>query len=373
MNTFAFKRKRAVRKSRRNHPSQFSYRGPEVKDQQTKIHSILHSTGAQAQLTVGQPNDKYEREADSVSDQVMSMSDPSLQRQPVNEEEEETIQSKPMADHISPLVQRQEEPTEEEEESVQAKENQAMGESTPSIAPSSVESGINSIRGNGQPLPVSTRRFLEPRFGANFKEVRVHTDSNANNLTRRINAKAFTIGKDVVFGSGQYSPHTEAGRRLLAHELTHVVQQNNDGRVKRKLDLVHVSTQTNRLLVIQRTECLDIPDKKNPYTFNFVVRNGFTDTKMLPSSRRYIGKIRGTGLNGPQPGEYFNFQLRRCLNQVRGRGNLLYPAIKVPKNNKYHLFVFTNSIRRSHGLYGQISIKGNQYTRGSGIIVPWSF
>lgn len=91
----------------------------------------------------------------------------------------------------------------------------------------SVVSGINSIRGGGSPLPESTRAFFESRFGANFSGVRVHTDSNANHLARSINAKAFTVGKDVVFGLGQYTPETSSGRRLLGHELTHVIQQKN--------------------------------------------------------------------------------------------------------------------------------------------------
>jgi uncharacterized protein DUF4157 len=74
-------------------------------------------------------------------------------------------------------------------------------------------------------MPQSARSFFEPRFGYNFSVVRLHTGKNAVQATGVINAKAFTIGRDIVFGAGQYRPETEQGRSLLAHELTHVVQQ----------------------------------------------------------------------------------------------------------------------------------------------------
>lgn len=230
----------------------------------------LYETGQiQAKLKIGQPGDKYEREADSVADRVMSMSEPasspengSVQRACCESCEEKELKRKPLAESITPLVQREaasEEEEEvqrqaEEEEEVQGKflqreteedeelqkqpeeENESVQTKddggTPSVSPS-VESGINSLRGSGQPLPESTRSFMEPRFGADFSGVRVHTDSNANHLARSINAKAFTVGKDVVFGSGQYAPETSGGKQLLAHELTHTVQQatlaNNKG------------------------------------------------------------------------------------------------------------------------------------------------
>jgi hypothetical protein len=119
-------------------------------------------------------------------------------------------------------VQRQVE-EEEGEESLQIKK---MESTTPELT-DDLKSQIPAIRGGGQPLPKSERGFFEPRFGADFSGVRVHSDSKANQLARSINAKAFTIGQDVVFGSGQYSPGSRMGRSLLAHEMTHVVQQSS--------------------------------------------------------------------------------------------------------------------------------------------------
>lgn len=92
----------------------------------------------------------------------------------------------------------------------------------PSSVPPIVHEVLNSI---GQPLDPDTRAFMEPRFGHDFSKVRVHTDSKAAESARAVNALAYTVGQHVVFGTGQYGPYTEAGQKLLAHELTHVAQQ----------------------------------------------------------------------------------------------------------------------------------------------------
>src|SRR6185503_10528059 len=86
----------------------------------------------------------------------------------------------------------------------------------------SVASGTAS---GGAPLPEAARRQFEPRFGADFSDVRVHTGPEAAASARELNAHAYTFGSDIVFGDGAYNPDTGSGRRLLAHELTHVVQQ----------------------------------------------------------------------------------------------------------------------------------------------------
>lgn len=85
------------------------------------------------------------------------------------------------------------------------------------------------LQSSGQPLDMSTRAFMEPRFGNDFSNVRVHTDSKAAQSARAVNALAYTVGHDVVFGAGQYAPHSTDSQRLLAHELAHVLQQQNVG------------------------------------------------------------------------------------------------------------------------------------------------
>ncbi|MBC2762792.1 MAG: DUF4157 domain-containing protein, partial [ANME-2 cluster archaeon] len=111
-----------------------------------------------------------------------------------------------------------------------------------------LESQINAIKGGGRPLAESERAYFEPRFGADFSQVRVHTDTQAAETARAVNAKAYTLGQDVVFGAEQYAPETAVGRRLLAHELTHVVQQTSPSD-----SLATLQTSPLRWDIIQRT------------------------------------------------------------------------------------------------------------------------
>lgn len=98
----------------------------------------------------------------------------------------------------------------------------------PVAVQSTFAANIQSMHGGGQPLPASARAFFEPRFGYDFSGVRVHTDAHAAETARALGAKAYTVGKDVVFGAGEYVDGAGEGRRLLAHELAHVVQQETE-------------------------------------------------------------------------------------------------------------------------------------------------
>ena len=153
----------------------------------------------------------------------MRMPEPKLQRQHDPEEEEKTLQTKPLAEHTTPLVHKQEDLPEEEEEILQTKSN---SDETPTATPN-LESRINSLKGGGQPLDSATRRFFERRFGYDFSHVLVHTDTRKAEAARSFNAKAFTIGRDIVLGESQYEPESHEGRKLLAHELTHILQQRD--------------------------------------------------------------------------------------------------------------------------------------------------
>lgn len=213
----------------------------------------------QPQLTIGQPNDKYEQEADRVADQVMRMPEPAVQRKGCSscsdKEGEEQIQTKPLAEQITPLVQLQEDTDieEEEKEAVQAKltdnnrlqrqeeeadeEEKELGQSKSLnnkalLVNNGLHNKIQSLKGGGQPLPATARAFFEPRFGRNFSSVRVHADSHVAGLARSLNAKAFTTGENIIFGSGQYSPDSAHGKKLMAHELTHVLQQTSSNSLK---------------------------------------------------------------------------------------------------------------------------------------------
>lgn len=178
----------------------------------------------QAKLKIGQPNDKYEQEADRVAEQVMRTPEDARPggRMPDPETQEtEQVSGKSQTTHIQRTCTECE-GEEEDDELIQTKKT--VNE-TPKVTPA-MSDGIQSLKDGGRPLSVSERSFFEPRFGANFSYVRLYTDSSASNIAKSINARAFTHGRNVVFGSGEYSPDTSSGMKLLAHELTHVVQQN---------------------------------------------------------------------------------------------------------------------------------------------------
>jgi peptidoglycan/xylan/chitin deacetylase (PgdA/CDA1 family) len=107
------------------------------------------------------------------------------------------------------------------------------------------------LRSSGQPLDAVTRAYMEPRFGRDFSQVRVHTDAKAAESARVVNAQAYTVGQNVVFGAGKYSLATNVGRNLLAHELTHTVQQRNNHRLPKTLALGRIDDsaeqEANRL------------------------------------------------------------------------------------------------------------------------------
>lgn len=175
--------------------------------------------GVQTKLTVGAAGDKYEQEADQVAAQVMSMSvapDSSPQVQRFGEEDN-PVQRWSLAQSITPVVQRR------VDEQVQMRELvQRAFQAGGSEASGDLESRLNASKGGGSALAPEVRAFMEPRFGADFSDVRVHTGSEAVQMNRELGAQAFAHGSDVYFGAGK-SPGNNA---LTAHELTHVVQQN---------------------------------------------------------------------------------------------------------------------------------------------------
>jgi hypothetical protein len=155
-------------------------------------------------LVVGQANDPLEHEADRVADHVMGMPAPEIH---------------PSA---SPLqISRKCAACEAEEEQLQKKEA-GTSEATLGEAPASVH---EVLRLPGQLLDAATRAYFEPRFGQDFSKVRVHTGQAAERSARDVNAHAYTVGQNVIFDAARFAPGTYEGRRLLAHELTHVQQQ----------------------------------------------------------------------------------------------------------------------------------------------------
>ena len=161
----------------------------------------------QAKLNIGEPNDRYEKEADDTASKVVQQinspaHDNSVQKQESMDAEDEELQMKSL---------------------VQKPKNIGGGE-----ASTNLESSIQSARGGGQSLDDGLQAKMGQAMGADFSGVKVHTDSKSDQLNKSIQAKAFTTGQDVFFRQGAYEPSSKGGQELIAHELTHVVQQNNE-------------------------------------------------------------------------------------------------------------------------------------------------
>ena len=243
------------------------------------VQRILSSHTVQAKLAVSSPDDEYEKEADMIGDQIARVAidgvqrqeeeeeelmPKAIQRQPIEEEEEmlqaktlqrqeeeeeelmpklavqrqvpeeeeelmaKSIQRQPLEEEEEMLqpkrtadIQRQEEEEEEEEELLQPKSTESE---VPDVS-ADLETRIDTARSGGESLPDSVRAAIEPQMGYDFSNVRVHTDTEASDLSHQLEARAFTTGNDIFFQEGDYQPDTEDGMKLLGHEMTHVVQQ----------------------------------------------------------------------------------------------------------------------------------------------------
>jgi Domain of unknown function (DUF4157) len=158
----------------------------------------------EAPLTIGEPGSTSEREAVHAAEQAMQMSEPRLQR---------AYACGDMYSHCQGQA---------------AQPIQREGGAGETVAPSIAN---EVLRLPSQPLDIETRAAMETRFGRDFSHVKIHSDTRSAESARAINALAYTLGRHIVFGRGQYAPETRVGQRLIAHELTHVVQQNNSQRV----------------------------------------------------------------------------------------------------------------------------------------------
>lgn len=200
----------------------------------------------QAKMTVSQPGDAHEQEAEQVADHVMRMGDSeaagpaarlgnseTVHRAEASEEEDDKVKLSRSAD---PVVARDASPEDDDKEKLS---RSPLESATAPLVSRSGEGGgggsdvsgvvSRGLAGGGQPLDARTRAFMEPRFGHDFSGVRVHTDAAASQSAEAVAARAYTVGGDIAFRAGEYSPGGSGGQHLLAHELTHVVQQGAAG------------------------------------------------------------------------------------------------------------------------------------------------
>jgi len=236
-----------------------------VHSEGTDARQALQAGLIQAKLAISQPSDPLEEEADRVADQVMRTPDRIVQRQ--------------CSDH------------------------------SPNVAPT-LSSSMGSLHGGGgQRLPESTRGFFERRFGQDFSGVRLHADEQAAESAKAIDAKAFTVGQEIVFGAGEFALGTSAGSRLLAHELVHVIQQGKT-----------IPGQT----VVQRQAAISSPPAQKgdqqpgppatPDASSGSLTSGIK-VKLPPAPKGVLVRHTGTGLTFTDEPDYVRFQLEEYVNK----------------------------------------------------------
>lgn len=230
----------------------------------------------QPKLRISQPGDAFEQEADQVADDLM--------RIPESDQFGVQGSSTPLPlpgnirqnEQVHRIIQRMAASKEEQEEPVQTKREG----SSATVVTSGLSAGIRSLRGNGQPLSSPTRGFFENRFGADFSQVRVHTDVQSGELASSIKARAFTTGRDIFFAGGEYAPETHTGRKLLAHELTHVLQQQGSrSEIQRACTPAMFSTSTDPIFFPHQRTIL-------------AVYSGRRDLRRWTSRREAVGLIQ---------------------------------------------------------------------------------
>ena len=285
---------------------------PDVEAQIDQACTFGHSLGQintrplshvpiQPKLTIGKVGDPYEQEADQVAAQVVArlhtpksqaaVAMPKLQpkaalrtkaqNQPVQRSEapeEDELQMKPLASSIQrseapeeedelqmkPLagsIQRSEAP---EEDELQMKPTvQRKTDPGGTAASATLEASISQARGGGQAMSDAIRQPMEQAFGANFSNVRIHSDSQSDQLNRSINAQAFTTKNDIFFSKGKYNPGDRGGQELLAHELTHVVQQQGNNIQRKSIDIANFSSEFT--VITRHRELRSIQNKVKDY------------------------------------------------------------------------------------------------------------
>jgi outer membrane protein OmpA-like peptidoglycan-associated protein len=242
--------------------------------------NLSSSYTIQQKLKIGKPGDKYEQEADRVADAVMRMPDSQVLRQPL-EEEEEKMQMQPLEEEEELQMQ----PVEEEElqmkrqksglhqmcpscrerfmqgkpldcpecsKKLQMKPSLQHQYKGPTYASPEIDRQLETSKGSGKPLSLGVQREMSHKMGVDFSGVRVHTNSTSHQLSRQLGARAFTHGSDIYFNEGEYSPTSDSGKCLLAHELTHVVQQSQNT----EIDTNPIQCACGRAGINDEAECI---------------------------------------------------------------------------------------------------------------------
>ncbi|HKJ68648.1 MAG TPA: DUF4157 domain-containing protein, partial [bacterium] len=242
------------------------------------------------QMRIGHPGDVYEREADRVAEQLVcsDCSSPQVREAgdyqkwtdiPGNRQtaQRQSIDPSPLQEAADDELRRRA----EGEAAIQGKQKAGGGQ----MAGRSFERQLTALHSGGEALSDAERNYFEPRFNMNFSEVRIHSRPQANAMAKPVHARAFTTGPDIVFGSGEYAPESAGGRKLLAHELAHVVQQQQMTHSVQRQESTASATQTPEELISSYTSWGNLDESGlGEYLLNLVLKS--------PASADFVKQVR---------------------------------------------------------------------------------
>ena len=295
---------------------------------QVQVH-----TGApkriQAKLIVNQPGDKYEQEAERVAEQIMRQPQPELSLN--NKFTTKKSGEYSTCLHQNAYTQRQVRER-KEAKTIQRRAN-AIGVSDINLG---LSNQIRNSQGKGQALDTRTLSFMESRFGMGFDNVRIHTDSEAEQMSRSLQARAFTCGSDIYFNREEYNPQSREGQHLLAHELTHVIQQTGNSETSK--DVVGYRIQQpavqRSLSEIRNVPSSDVGINRELHDIHAIANTFLRDRRIIASDNiqqlvrlrnRYAGRGGTANFSEQQANS-----LRRLFQQMR---SVLPGWINVPTLN----------------------------------------
>ncbi len=323
----------------------------------------------QFRLTVGQPGDVYEREADAMADRVAILSreraatDPktltSSQPQQVSRKPESLVKpSEATVDWVSALKKGSwgadfKALTPSPPQRVSRKPESLMMQSNgkPSVAPKQLESRLQQAKGSGTPLDADTRTEMEDAFSSDFSGVQIHTGQEASSLNQSLNARAFTHRNNIFFNTGEYQPQSAQGKHLLAHELTHTIQQGNG--VQRKVADSPTIQTSQTTPAIQRVP--DAPGNQATVSSEVV---DITTSPFKPSDK-VKGEIEAQGDKG--------LDVRTIIKSVTSEGRV---KVKLNRQENYDSIgkgsmpLLNDWAKQLGGMYINFSIKNNEITGG---------
>lgn len=228
----------------------------------------------QTKLSVNEPGDAYEQEADAMVNKVMNM--------PAD------VSSGFFKPAAAAIKRKCKDCEEEGHISHQTETNGHVS------GKKELNKYVDSLDSSGQPLPDTSRQIFEPRFGHDFSDVRIHTDNAAARSAQSVNALAYTTGKHIVFNQGQYAPDNTSGQKLMAHELTHVVQQNNGAGSSKNIQRQDDKKDDSPFKITKRLQ-LPAPDIGLPQVLASPEKQEAEDQKAHPG----IDFSRGLSANPP--------------------------------------------------------------------------